>query len=472
MFRRVSTHRRLLRVGLTSIAFALLALHFGASVALAHSNLERSAPADGETIPKAPADVRLWFSEDLEPQFSRAVVYDGNRHPVSTASQVASENPRLLVVQLASNLPRGWYVVTWQAQAKLDGHFTRGSFTFGIGVTGPPPGVRSAARAAENGSGSLLEITLRWLILLSTIVIVGSFAFWLLQSRALLDELPSKTRVRITPGQWAIAELAWLLFMFANVIYLTNAAAIATDASSIDDLGPPLVLLATQTTFGQLWLVRMALASILGIILLYRGNNCPSRWDGPAVLLGGGLLLSFSLTSHSAAVRTLAVVAVANDWLHFAAVTIWVGGLIQLSLVFSGASGSRARSDSSIIRRALVRRFSAVATYALAIVVVTGFFEGVYHVATADNLVQSPYGRVVLLKTLLVVPLVTLGALHHWLIRPALIRGDADKLPRVVSRIVGTKSLDAWFSRSIRFEALWAVLIIAVVGLLTSLSPP
>lgn len=472
MFSRASTiNRRRLRV-LFPLTLAMLALLLSTSVGLAHSNLERSDPANGAILRQAPTEVRLWFTEDLEPDFTRAVVYAGNRQPVSTASRVDSQNPRLLTLDVKPNLANGWYVIEWQAQAKLDGHLTRGAVTFGIGVTGPPPDIAAAVNAAQSGSGSVLEVALRWLILLSTIVIVGSFAFWGMQSQVLTRGPRPPTRVRILPGQWAFAELAWILFMLANVIFLINAVANASNVSSLDDLGPPLVQLATQTTFGQIWLARMALASLLGIALLYRGNRCPSPWDRIALVLGGGLLLCFSLTSHSAAVRTLAPVAVANDWLHFAAVTIWIGGLLQLAIVFAAPAKNPAEPSGTEIRRALVRRFAAIATYALAMVVVTGLSEALFHVVTPYNLVHSRYGLVVVLKTLLVIPLVALAAVHHWRIRPALARQSLEQISPLASRPVGRGSLESWFAWSIRFEALWAVLIIAAVGLLTSLSPP
>ncbi|HUX87752.1 MAG TPA: copper resistance protein CopC [Chloroflexota bacterium] len=472
MFSRAPTvHRRRMRL-LLPLTLAVIGLLLSTSVGWAHSNLERSDPANGAILRQSPGEVRLWFTEDLEPDFTRAVVYDGNRQPVSTLSHVAPENPRLLLVELKPHLTNGWYVISWQAQAKLDGHLTRGAVPFGIGVAGPPPDVAAAANAAQSGSGSLLEVALRWLILLSTIVIVGSFAFWEIQSLGLARGSRVPTRVRILPTQWALAELAWILFMLVNVIFLIDVVAVASDAPSLDDLGPPLILLATRTTFGQLWLARMALASFMGIILLYRGNRCPSPWDRVALVIGGGLLLSFSLTSHSATVSNLAPIAVANDWLHFAAVTVWIGGLLQLAIVFTAPAKASAQSNGSDIRWNLVRRFAAIATYALAMVGVTGLSEAIFHVVTPFNLVHSGYGQMVVLKTVLLIPLVALAAVHHRLILPALIRQTPEQTPPFYSRLIGSRSLESWFARSIRLEALWAVLLIAAVGLLTSLSPP
>ncbi len=463
---------RLPRRTLVSFLLALIVLALGSGVGLAHSNLERSDPPAGAILRQAPAEVRLWFSEDLEPRFSRAVVYDESRQVVSTDSGVATSDPRLLVVDLGPGLTTGWYVVSWQAQARVDGHLTRGVVAFGIGVSGPPPGIATAARSAENGSGSALDVALRWLILLSAIVVVGSWAFWILQGQTISQGRRSATRWRILPAQWAVAELAWIVFMLANLTFLTNAVAEVTETPSLDDLGPPLVLLATRTAFGQLWLARMALAGVLGFILLYRGNDCPSRWDGPALALGAGLLLCFSLASHSAAVSGFAPVAVANDWLHFAAVNIWIGGVVQLAIVFAVWPGRSARGDGKDVRWLLARRFGTLATYSVALVVVTGFSEALYHVATPFNLVNSSYGRVVLLKTLLAAPLAVAAVVHRRLIRAVLAPERQADLPPVLARLVGIRPLESLIARSIGFEALWAVVVIAAVGLLTSLSPP
>jgi methionine-rich copper-binding protein CopC len=253
---------------------SLLVLLVVPGVSLAHSNLERSDPADGATLGQAPSEARLWFSEELEPQFTRAVAYDEKRQPVSLGSRVAADDPRLLIVILQPGLASGWYDVDWQSQAKLDGHLVRGTITFGIGVNGPPPRIEDAGNSAAAGTGSALDVLLRWLVLLTTIVVVGSFAFWISQSHALAAVgATTLIRPRILPGQWVLAELAWILFVLANLSFIANAASAATEATSLDDLGPPLVQLVTQTTFGQLWLARLALAVALGIVLLQRGKQ-------------------------------------------------------------------------------------------------------------------------------------------------------------------------------------------------------
>src|SRR5437870_3526293 len=50
------------------------ALLFGVAGARAHAVLDRAEPRVGSTVRTAPADVKLWFTERLEPAFSRVQV--------------------------------------------------------------------------------------------------------------------------------------------------------------------------------------------------------------------------------------------------------------------------------------------------------------------------------------------------------------------------------------------------------------
>jgi methionine-rich copper-binding protein CopC len=52
-------------ISLTLMTVAIL--FAGATVALAHAFLERADPRVGSTVRTPPAQVRLWFTEQLEP---------------------------------------------------------------------------------------------------------------------------------------------------------------------------------------------------------------------------------------------------------------------------------------------------------------------------------------------------------------------------------------------------------------------
>lgn len=107
---------------------ALLSLA-AASPALAHSELASAAPAVNSTVPQAPSEVSITFTEEIEPRFSSIHVLDPNGHRVDQgAAHAAANDAKLLVVSLKQLSP-GTYKVQWQATS-VDSHKTKGSFQF------------------------------------------------------------------------------------------------------------------------------------------------------------------------------------------------------------------------------------------------------------------------------------------------------------------------------------------------------
>ena len=100
--------------------------------ALAHAALDRATPAVGSTVTAAPAEVVLWFTDDLEPAFSSIEV----RNAAGAAMQAgkASVDPRQrtqLRVPLKPLAP-GTYKVIWRVLS-VDTHRAQGDFSFRVG---------------------------------------------------------------------------------------------------------------------------------------------------------------------------------------------------------------------------------------------------------------------------------------------------------------------------------------------------
>jgi methionine-rich copper-binding protein CopC len=99
--------------------------------ARAHAFLERAVPAVGSVVHLPPAEVRLWFTQKLEPAFSSVRVLDRSGSPVNRGeARVDDSDPRLLRVSLPALAP-GTYRVTWRVLS-VDAHVTEGDFTFDI----------------------------------------------------------------------------------------------------------------------------------------------------------------------------------------------------------------------------------------------------------------------------------------------------------------------------------------------------
>jgi copper resistance protein C len=116
--------------GITCV-FALLLTMVASSETRAHAFLDHAAPAVGSVIHGSPAQVRLWFTQELEPAFSTVLVLDRNGRQVDKQDkQVDRANPALLQVSLPQLAP-GRYRVVWRALS-VDTHVTEGDFTFDV----------------------------------------------------------------------------------------------------------------------------------------------------------------------------------------------------------------------------------------------------------------------------------------------------------------------------------------------------
>ena len=102
-----------------------------AALAEAHARLARSEPAAASTLRSAPGEVRLWFTESLEPSFSAAHLLDGERRRIDGAEgKVDGTNPALLRMTLPL-LDAGSYTVVYRV-VSIDSHVTAGELTFSI----------------------------------------------------------------------------------------------------------------------------------------------------------------------------------------------------------------------------------------------------------------------------------------------------------------------------------------------------
>ena len=110
---------------------ALVAWVLCVGLALAHSGLQRAEPPVESTLKRSPKELKLYFSERLEPAYSRARVEDGQGARVDRDdSRVDRSNPLLLRVPLPPLGP-GTYTVIWRVLS-VDSHITEGRFTFRV----------------------------------------------------------------------------------------------------------------------------------------------------------------------------------------------------------------------------------------------------------------------------------------------------------------------------------------------------
>lgn len=118
---------RAIQLAITASAMLLASM----AGALAHAFLDHAAPAVGSTVRGSPSEVKIWFSEELQPAFSTIQVVDQSGARVDKDDkQVDPKDQTELKISLKPLTP-GSYQVIWRVLS-VDSHVTDGKFKFQV----------------------------------------------------------------------------------------------------------------------------------------------------------------------------------------------------------------------------------------------------------------------------------------------------------------------------------------------------
>lgn len=252
---------------------------------------------------------------------------------------------------------------------------------------------------------------------LALAAVVGSLIFTavILPRKLEPDQGPAFSRA-LAVGLWAAA--VWVLAALAALV-LTYADVAGIPLSAGADFTDQLGMFVTDVGAGRARLAILIIAILVSMLVV-------------AVRTAAGLLSAAALALSSIVPATAAIghasggidhIGASNALgLHVGAGTVWVGGIIVLAgiipaLATADASGSTAQT--------VLRRFSALAALAFALVLITGTISAVYRLGGISGLL-SPYGQLLLLKTAATLILGAIGLLHRRRIIPQL----AGSVPR------------------------------------------
>ncbi len=459
-----------------------LALFASPQAVLAHANIAESAPAGGSVLAEPPASVTIKFTEPLVPSLSQIRVLDSLGAQVDAKdSAVSATDPTAMAVSLPT-LANGTYIVAWNNLSSVDGHAVRGSFFFSIGepITGTPdvpepPLLQSPA-----------EPVVRWLELLGLMTAAGGLAFqaFILKTSPYQrrgrrvhapGEVPSPpssprladlySRLHQRSQRLILAGIA--LALLASFTRLLLQAQGAAGGSLLDAFGDPLRSVLA-TSFGRLWLLRSILLGILlGAVLTaslpsLRGSakqpwirtRYLATWVA-VLLIMAAALLTLSLTSHAAATAPVKAEAVASDYLHLIAASLWVGGLIHLGVALHLVLTTLRDASRRYVLMSVIPRFSVLASLCVGTLIVTGLYSAWAQVTQIVAL-KSPYGFTLIVKIIIVAGLAAIGGINLTLISPRLRKGGRSAV---------------WLRRLVTGEAVLALLVLFAAGVLTSLEP-
>ena len=486
-------------------------LGLGAAItapAFGHAVLERSEPAANASLPTSPRQVALWFTETVDPAFSAVTVVDREGKPVGLGSVRVSGDQRGLIASVG-DLPRGVYTVRWRVLSASDGHATSGFFVFAVGQTLP-----SGLAPATQETVRPFAVAVRWLGFLAALVLAGAAFFPVAVLKPAVAGLERSTAQGISREVFGRLRLltvsAGLLLLVSGTMEFLLQAATLLDTSVMQLIARGMfwsflwgakpgwsllvrasmtvVLLLPPSPRGRIlrvatlfWVVLvgglamllggpLSLASSLhmsvivlvsavyGLIGVLAARITPEiaevrvpefPWAEP--LAGAGLLAGITMTAHASGSGLIAIQA---DWLHLAAAALWGGELLCLVVIVRGA-GRAAREQ---LAQVLVPRFSAVAGVCVGVLILTGLYSVWLHIPALRDFVVTTYGQALGVKLLLVIMILTLGALNRFVFVPRL---TASTPQNALHRLL----------RSIGGELTAAAGVLLAVAVLTSVPP-
>jgi len=173
-----------------------------------------------------------------------------------------------------------------------------------------------------------------------------------------------------------------------------------------------------NTRHGHSVLLRAGAAVFLGAGLVHLpGEELPL----PKAILALTLLFSFSYASHAAAMGGVGPMIV--DWLHYVAVSAWLGALVAV------AAGPIWTPATHALRVEAVTRLSAIGFAAVIAMAFTGVVGTLVHVSDPPSFVASPYARSWLLKVIIVATVVACAAWNRLTLVPHTRKhGNSNKL--------------------------------------------
>ncbi|WUU39435.1 copper resistance protein CopC/CopD [Streptomyces sp. NBC_00659] len=402
------SRRRQRRIGARALALLgsvlVLVLFSGVSGASAHAALTGTDPQEGSVLKSAPRQVTLTFSEPIGLFDDSFRVLDPENRRVRTGEpEHADGRADTAGVTLPRGLATGTYTVAWRV-VSADSHPVSGAFTFSVGK---PSATRTPLppTAGDPASSALYDIA-RYAAYSGLALLIGAVTF------VLVCGFPGSVRRLLVTGWWILLGSTFALLLLRDPYERGTGLSGVFDPESLSDTlrgRPGIVLVA-----------RLALLAAVAFV----PPRVPVRGRGAGrVVLALGALFSLALAVTWAAAEHASAgiqvpAAMVSSVLHLLAMAVWLGGLAALLAAL--------HRPAEPVPPAVVTRFSRLALTSVAVLAVTGVYQSWRGLGSWDALTSTSYGRLLVVKVVLVALLLAGAAFsRRWTTRAATARTPA-----------------------------------------------
>ncbi len=446
----------------------------GWQTAWAHPFTDETVPAQGTSAAVGTSQVIVFYSEQVELDFSSLKVFDGDGKQVDNRDTAYHVDEKSLVVTTPP-LEEGVYTVASKVLSKVDGHLVPDAFVFGVGGAEVAGGgvleVTDGGGAAEliyypEAAARFPGLVGQTMVLGAAIASVfvlrgggGGGGWWWVRGvgRGAGNGVEAALHRRFL----AVTGAGIVTVIASNILMLAIQTA-RLEASAADVLG--------ATSFGAVWMARMA---VTGMLLgtwfwLEKTGRTSGRSRIPMLAVSLVLISTTTLIGHGAASEQAG--AVVLDYVHNLVAGAWIGGVIffafavlpSLSGMREGVAGDGWREAADRSAAAAIPRFSVVAVACLGVVIVSGPLLMWFLEDDVGVILQSTYGKLVIAKLVIAAGMVGMGGYHQFCVQ----RGRS-----LWGRSVGgggKGEVRKRLRRSLGVESVLGVVLLGVVALLAN----
>jgi putative copper resistance protein D len=310
-------------------------------------------------------------------------------------------------------------------------------------------------------------VIVRDIHLASTVIVAGVIFFDIFIATPVWRTMPPfrATRGRFESSCGTILWIALALSIASALAWLVLVS-MRIGHSGFGDVitGGTVWLVLSQTQFGLAWQLRLLLGVLLATALLWRGRASSGQLSNSLTVVAGlcaGVYLgSLAFAGHGAEGLGVAQdIHLAADFLHLIAAGLWLGALVPLVLVL--LTLWRCQEDGWILAAArAASRFSTLGILAVGILLVSGTINAAFLLGGMHSLIDTDYGRLLLLKVVLAAAMVGLAGINRQYLLPRLF-----DCPGAASGTVQK------LVRSALIEIALGVAILCIVGALGIMPP-
>jgi copper resistance protein D len=298
--------------------------------------------------------------------------------------------------------------------------------------------------------------------------LLGSLAFWQFIALPALRAAEAENEIEANDverrhlgyARWSLVTLFvtgllgfWLQIAAVSGLPLAQALA-PTNATG--------VLLGTR--YGAVWLARLALMILLAVLISGGRATVSNINRALAVAVAAALVVALAFSSHAAAGEGLWLAVQLSVYaMHLLPAAVWLGGLPALALFL----GWLRRADRPWLQTALMeatRRFSFLGLACVTILIIGGMYNAWILVGSIPALAGTAYGKLLLAKLGLLLPLLAVAAINLRKLKPRILSLGT----RYTS---ASKQLLGRLKRQVVAEASLATCILLVVAFM-GVTPP